>query len=115
VTPFAPDPLPGQPRDAGGPTFQEAWEAKAFALTLALHDKGVFSWPEWTAALSAEIAAAQASGDPDLGTTYYRHWLKALEQLIAAKTIASADAIDGVTAAWQNAARHTPHGQPVVL
>jgi nitrile hydratase accessory protein len=109
-----PAPLPGQPRDGDGPAFAEAWEAKAFALTLALHERAVFTWPEWAAALSAEIKAAQAAGDPDLGTTYYRHWLKALEKLVAAKRIASTAAVDSMTEAWQDAARHTPHGQPIV-
>lgn len=114
MTPHAPEPLPGQPRDADGPAFLEAWEAKAFALTLALHGKGVFTWPEWTAALAAEISAAQAAGDPDVGSTYYRHWLKALEKLVAAKRLASAIVIDRVTEAWQDAARHTPHGKPII-
>ena len=26
-----------------------AWEAQAFALALALHERGVFAWAEWTA------------------------------------------------------------------
>src|SRR4029077_259135 len=31
-------PLPGQPQDADGPVFREAWEAQAFAMALALHE-----------------------------------------------------------------------------
>ena len=63
--------VPGVPRDADGPVFREPWEAQAFAMTLALHERGVFTWPEWAAALAAEIKRAQAAGDPDTGETYY--------------------------------------------
>ena len=64
--------VPSVPRDADGPVFREPWEAQAFAMTLALHERGVFTWPEWAAALAAEIKRAQAAGDPDTGETYYR-------------------------------------------
>ena len=67
--------LPGIPRDANGPVFRAAWEAHAFAMALALHEKGLFAWPEWSAMLGEEIKKAQAAGDPDTGETYYRHWL----------------------------------------
>ena len=43
--------LPGLPRDDDGPVFREPWEAQAFALAVALHERGVFTWPEWAQAL----------------------------------------------------------------
>ena len=73
--------LPGMPLDADGPAFKEPWEARAFAMVLALHERGMFTWPQWAAALSREISRAQAAGDADLGDTYYQHWLRALESL----------------------------------
>jgi len=45
---------PGEPRDESGPVFREPWEAQAFAMTLALHERGLFTWPEWAAALAAD-------------------------------------------------------------
>ena len=57
--------LPDIPRDADGPVFREPWEAHAFAMALALHERGLFSWPEWAATLAVEIRRAQAAGDPD--------------------------------------------------
>ena len=66
--------------------FAAPWEAQAFAMVLALHEKGLFTWPEWAAALADEIKAAQAAGDPDTGETYYRHWLAALEKIVAQRT-----------------------------
>ena len=77
--------MAGLPRDEQGPVFNEPWEAKAFAMVLRLHERGLFTWPEWAEALSQEISAAQAGGDADLGDTYYQHWLRALETLAARK------------------------------
>ena len=57
--------LPEIPRDADGPVFRAPWEAHAFAMALALHEKGLFAWTEWSAMLGEEIKKAQAAGDPD--------------------------------------------------
>lgn len=110
-----PAPLAGQPRDSEGPVFKEAWEAQAFAMTLMLYERGLFTWPEWAATLSAEIRAAQAAGDPDTGETYYHHWLKALERIVVEKGVTTPSVIGATTEAWHEAARATPHGQPIVL
>ena len=107
--------LPLLPRDGEGPMFKAPWEAHAFAMTLKLHERGVFTWAEWAAALSRAIAAAQADGDADLGHTYYRHWLDALEALVTTKQVSSADELRRYQAAWDHAADRTPHGQPIVL
>ena len=107
--------LPSLPRDADGPVFQAPWEAHAFAMTLSLHRRGVFTWPEWAVALSREIAKAQAAGDPDLGDTYYQHWLAALETLVAEKQVSSRGELRRYKDAWDRAADRTPHGQPIVL
>jgi len=108
-------PAPGMPRDADGPVFREPWEAQAFAMTLALHERGLFSWVEWAEALAAQITAAQAAGDPDAGDTYYRHWLAALEGLVARKGASSGDELARYRHAWDHAADRTPHGQPIEL
>ena len=107
--------LPHIPCDAEGPVFREPWEAHAFALAVTLHQKGLFTWPEWAEALSAEITRAQADGDPDTGETYDRHWLKALEGLVIRRGVATPAAIEATTEAWHAAAAATPHGQPIVL
>lgn len=107
--------FPDLPCDAEGPVFRAPWEAQAFAMVLALHQKGLFTWAEWAAALSEEIRRAQAGGDPDTGETYYRHWLNALERLAVAKGATTADKLDQTAAAWDRAARATPHGQPIML
>jgi nitrile hydratase accessory protein len=107
--------VPGIPCDAEGPVFREPWEAQAFAMALALHDKGLFTWPEWAATLAEEIKRAQAAGDPDTGETYYHHWLAALERLVAAKGVTTRETLTRYHDAWDHAADRTPHGQPIEL
>ena len=107
--------VPGIPRDAQGPVFREPWEAQAFSMALALHQRGLFTWPEWAATLADEIKRAQAAGDPDTGETYYRHWLAALERLVAEKGIASLETQTRYRDAWDRAADRTPHGTPIEL
>jgi nitrile hydratase accessory protein len=107
--------LPALPRDSQGPVFNEPWEAHAFAMAVRLSEAGCFSWPEWTAYLSQEIRSAQDRGDPDLGRTYYQHWLAALERLCIAKGLVKPTAVQERKEQWRQAYLNTPHGQPVHL
>lgn len=111
----AADSVPGIPRDREGPVFREPWEAQAFAMALALHERGLFKWSEWAATLADEIKRAQAAGDPDTGETYYRHWLATLERLVAEKQVASRETLQRYHDAWDRAADRTPHGTPIEL
>jgi nitrile hydratase accessory protein len=106
---------PAAPGDGADPVFREPWQAQAFAMTLALYQRGLFTWTEWAEALAARIAAARRAGDADLGDTYYRHWLAALEALVAAKGASSSDELQRYQRAWDHAAGRTPHGQPIEL
>ncbi|MCC6194533.1 MAG: nitrile hydratase accessory protein [Burkholderiales bacterium] len=129
--------IPGARVNHDNPVFGAPWQAQAFALTLALHERGVFSWSEWTQALSAEIAAHAGHDDGDVfppkrrcappppegasalgrpgGADYYEHWLAALERLAAAKGLVSEPELTQRMHAWQSAARRTPHGKPIEL
>lgn len=107
--------IPGIPRDANGPVFRAPWEAHAFAMALALYEKGVFAWSEWAAMLAEEIKKAQAAGDPDTGETYYRHWLVTLERMVAEKGVASAQSLAQHYRAWERATHRTAHGKPIEL
>ena len=107
--------LPDLPQDAEGMVFREPWEAQAFAMALALYDRGVFTWSEWAAMLADEIRRAQAGGDPDTGETYYRHWLATLERMVAEKGVTSTATLIRYREAWDHAADRTPHGQPIEL
>jgi nitrile hydratase accessory protein len=98
-----------------GHVFREPWEAQAFALVLSLHERGVFTWQEWTATLADEIKKAQTAGDPDTGETYYHHWLAALERLVAAKGLADCETLARTCKAWRRASARSPHGTPIKL
>lgn len=107
--------LPGMPVQGDEPVFRAPWEAQAFAMALALHRQGVFTWVEWAQALADQISAAQSAGDADLGDTYYHHWLAALEALTITKGLSSAAELGRYQDAWDRAAERTPHGQPITL
>jgi nitrile hydratase accessory protein len=109
------DDLPALPRDKDGPVFNQPWEAKAFALAVRLSEAGWFTWPEWVRTLSQEIKAAQDRSDPDLGDTYYQHWLNALEKICVAKNLVGCEDMRRRKATWQRAYLNTPHGQPIDL
>jgi nitrile hydratase accessory protein len=70
-------PLPGEP------VFAAPWEARTFALTLALHQRGLLAWDEWTAALGQAISRGEGA--------YYEQWLEALEELVVAHGLCDAD------------------------
>lgn len=105
--------LPGQPLAGDEPVFREPWEARVFALAVSLNQQGLFTWTEWAAALGAQIEQARGSGDPDLGDTYYHHWMEALEALVAEKGLSSALELADHHGAWKRASDRTPHGQPI--
>ena len=105
--PPLPASLPPIPVDGEGPVFREPWEAQLFALVIRSHQSGAFTWNEWADTLSAEIRAAQASGDPDLGDTYYLHWLNTLEKLVIAKGLTTHEALE----AREHEIEHRPTGR----
>lgn len=90
--------------------FDAPWQAQAFAMTVALHEQGVFTWPEWTAALSEALSGG---GSEDAG--YYTCWLAALERLLDQKLGTTGAERDTLAGAWRRAAAATPHGQPIRL
>ena len=87
------------------PVFAEPWEAQAFALAVSLSERGVFTWSEWTEAVSA--------APEQLG--YYERWLTTLERLVAEKGLADEAALARYRHAWAHAAERTPHGTPIEL
>jgi nitrile hydratase accessory protein len=103
------------PRDGGGPVFRAPWEAQAFGLTLSLHDRGMFTWQEWTDAIAAEIQVARGRGEHDDGSHYYEHWLAALEKVAIVKGLVSVAELLRRKDEWDRAVHATPHGQPIVL
>jgi nitrile hydratase accessory protein len=62
--------------------FAEPWEAQVFAMVLLLQKKGVFTWKEWSEALSCEIFL-------DSSKKYYESWLLVLDKMLEKNNIAT--------------------------
>ena len=105
----APDPTAFPPED---PVFAAPWQAQAFAMAVRLHETGCFQWPEFAEALSAELLAV---GAEQTGDDYYDHWLTALEKLVVSKGLMTEPERANRQAAWDAAAKATPHGEPITL
>jgi nitrile hydratase accessory protein len=96
----------------GDPVFAEPWQAVAFAMTVRLHEQGVFSWSEWAEALSAELYKPGRRAD---GSDYYDCWVAALSRLVTELSLASGPELEALVGSWQRAAEATPHGTPIAL
>lgn len=96
----------------GEPVFSEPWAAEVFALTVQLHQNDVFSWSQWTEALSLQL---NKPGRCDLGTDYFDCWCDALCKLLVDHGILEARQIAEMQASWKRAAAATPHGRPILL
>jgi nitrile hydratase accessory protein len=107
--------VPGVPRDEDGPVFREPWEARAFAMALALHEAGVFTWKEWARRSAPRSSARRPPAIPTPGETYYRHWLATLETLVAAKGVATSDACIATATPGTTPPTAPPHGAPIEL
>lgn len=104
---------PGLPLSPeGAPAFAEPWQAQAFALTVHLNERGVFSWSEWAENLSREVHRPERAED---GSDYFDAWVAALSHLLAEKGVADRDTVLALQHSWQRAAEATPHGQPIEL
>ena len=125
---------------AASVAFEQPWQAQIFALVVQLHQRGVFSWPEWSATLgdvlaqappidpaaslgACEVGAPGAPGTPGSegqaaktpSDPAWNHWPVALERLLVRRGIAAPGALVALRQAWQLADESTPHGQPVRL
>ncbi|MFB2550814.1 nitrile hydratase accessory protein [Ensifer soli] len=104
---------PGLPLSVdGAPAFSHPWQAQAFAMTVHLHESGVFTWSEWAAALSREVHRPGRASD---GSDYFESWVAALGALLVERGVASDETIRQLAADWQRAAEATPHGRPIRL
>ena len=92
--------------------FTEPWQAQAFAMTVALHQAGTFTWERWAETFSARLAAA---GPDDSADRYWEHWLANLESLSIECGVTDGAEVGEVDSAWRRAFEDPPHGAPVSL
>jgi nitrile hydratase accessory protein len=74
------------PRDNGELVFAAPWEARAFALAVAVIDRLNLPWDEFRSRLMEQIAT-----EPD--RPYYESWAAALESLVVGFGLATAHAL----------------------
>lgn len=99
--------LPDMPWGAGvgdGPVFQAPWEARIFALVIALVEAGAFPFADFQNRLAAKLGEAESSGRAAKATRedgaaginryYFECWLAAAEETLAATGLVAPDAVD---------------------
>jgi nitrile hydratase accessory protein len=91
---FEPGSEAAPPRTNGELVFEAPWEARAFGLTLALIEGGVFAHDEFRTQLIAEIGAWEARHGADTPYCYYERWLAALERVLEAKGLSDREQLD---------------------
>ncbi|KQV82079.1 nitrile hydratase accessory protein [Rhizobium sp. Root1220] len=96
----------------GEPVFPEPWAAEAFAMTVHLHQRGLFTWGEWAETLSREL---HKPGRAEDGSDYFDCWVVALSDIVVSHGVADGEAILALQHGWQRAAEATPHGKPIEL
>ena len=107
--------MSSSPETIAEPAFAEPWHAQLFALTVHLHDRGLFTWPDWAARFGATLARHGLDRDLDGGDDYFAAWLETLEALLAEQGAAPGALVEDLRAAWERAYLSTPHGHPVHL
>ena len=110
-----PSPFTAASKATGTNCVSKDQSRKTPAASESLVEQGLFDWSEWAEQLGVEIKAAQRAGDPDLGDTYYQHWLCALEKLVSSKGLVHVNELLDRKVAWAEAAAATPHGEPIEL
>jgi len=93
--------------------FSEPWEARAFAVAVALSEAGQFQWAEFQQNLIEEIDAAEKTGRTTSGgADYYRYWLGALTRLLNAKGIVGGAELEArIVDVGPPPPSQNPHGQ----
>jgi nitrile hydratase accessory protein len=83
------------PRVEGELAFTAPWELRALSMVMAAYQAGHFQWLDFQRELVSAIQEWEDAPQDQRGEWhYYRHWLRALERLVADRGIAAADEID---------------------
>ena len=97
------------------PVFEQPWHAQLFALSVALHAQGLFSWPEWTKRFGARLKHNGANHALNGGDDYFTAWLETLEALLVERDPKDQQQLSDLHAAWTEAYLSTPHGSLVAI
>jgi nitrile hydratase accessory protein len=107
------------PRHEGEVAFDKAWEIRAFAMTVALHEHLGFPWEEFQAELIAAIRRWESAQGDLTGWSYYERWLAALAELAQSKGWLTGDELasrtQDILAQPANANHHHAVRDPVAV
>jgi nitrile hydratase accessory protein len=79
------------PRKNGELLFEAPWQGRVFGLAVALQDRRLYGWQDFQRRLIAEIAGAEARGEP---SAYYERWLRSFERLLVDKGLVTREELD---------------------
>jgi nitrile hydratase accessory protein len=82
------------PRENGELLFHAPWEARAFGLAVALCERRVYEWREFSAVLASRIAATEKENDP---SSYYARWVASLEEVALEKGLIAREQLEART------------------
>jgi len=94
------------PRENGELVFQAPWEARAFGLAVALNEKDLYEWREFSSQLASEIATAEQNNTP---SSYYARWIASLEELLIDRGLISREQLDARTEEYAIHDEHDHH------
>jgi nitrile hydratase len=77
------------PSDDEDVAFETPWQARAFAVTVALRREGAFEWGDFQRRLVDELDGTPAGDEAG----YYRAWLRAAERLLVETDVLDDEAL----------------------
>jgi len=95
--------------------FEKPWQVEAFATIVVLRRQGVLTWDEWVHLFSTHINTEQDTPGEGITDGYYRHWMDALEEVLAQRLDILDEDVTTRQELWYDAYLGTPHGHPIVL
>ncbi|RKF17096.1 nitrile hydratase accessory protein [Roseovarius spongiae] len=85
--------IPG--RSDGGPLFRAPWQARIFALIVALAQAGRLPWRAFQARLAAEITEMETKGAPEgVEDGYFDCWLRAAGEAMSQQRLIAPGEVD---------------------
>lgn len=88
--------------------FEAPWQARAFAMTVALVDRHQFTWKEWAEILTDELARAETV-EKSVRPSYYQCWLQTLERALVLTHLVSQDSLSSANAEVRTNWPHPVH------
>ena len=74
--------------------FSQPWQGRVFGMARSLAEAGLYTWDEFRECLIAQLAKPTSKVDE---FEYYDHFQQALEDLLASKTLVSANELAELT------------------